>query len=127
MSVRAGSVPGNMGTAEGESPPAITHIPYYQMKRTIDAASSAAMARLKVVHERPVRSQRCTEEPKASQRRPLGRAARMKRKANAADWTRALAAPGWRKVPAVLTLTIQALGLAHCSAAARHNPTTGEP
>src|SRR5215204_7016545 len=100
MSVRAGRVPGQHGgRPRGESPPAITHIPYYQMKRTIDAASSAAMARLKVVHERPVRSQRCTEEPKASQRRPLGRAARMKRKANAADWERALAAPAWRKVP----------------------------
>jgi hypothetical protein len=51
---------------QGESPAAIIHIPYYQMKRTIDAASNAAMARLKVVKERSVRSQRCTEEPKAS-------------------------------------------------------------
>src|SRR5215212_550962 len=127
MSVRAGSVPGNMGTAQGESPPAITHIPYYQMKRTIDTASSAAMARLKVVQERSVRSQRCTDDPKASQRRPLGRAARMKRKPNAADWVTALAAPAWRKVPTALTLTTQALGLAHCSAAARLNPATGAP
>src|SRR5215208_1869137 len=127
MSVRAGSVPGNMGTAEGESPPVIAHIPYYQMKRTTDAASSAAMDRLKVVQERSVRSQRCTDEPKASQRRPLGRAARMKRKPNAADWARALAVSGWRNVAAALTLTTQALGLAHCSAAARQNPATRAP
>src|SRR5215207_6761960 len=127
MSVRAGSVPGNMGTAEGESPPAITRIPYYQMKRTIDAASSAAMARLKVVQERSVRSQRCTEEPKASQRRPLGRAARLKRKPNAADGERAPAAPAWGKVRPALHLPHQALGLAHCSAAACQNPTTGAP
>src|SRR5688572_11690349 len=119
MSVRAGRVPGQHGgRPQGGSSPAITQIPYYQMKRTIDAASSAAMARLKVVQERSVRSQRCTEEPKASQRSPLGRAARMKRNPNAADWARAPAGPAWRKVPAALTLTTQALGLAHCSAAA---------